>query len=266
MDRHGVRVSVNPPPSLGGALIAFGLNVLPRDAGPLAMLHALEATARARVEVALRDAESAVRLLSPDLVRRYRAEVEGRAASTRGTTHISIIDGEGLGAALTLSNGEGCGLIAPGTGIMPNNMLGEEDLMPDGFERWQTDRRLASMMAPMAVDWTDGRMAMLGSGGSNRIRTALVQVLSRVIDRGERLEEAVEAARVHVEAGDPPAIDFEDVAGEAAREAILSHWPEARAWPDRSMFFGGVHAVMRDARGGFDAAGDPRRAGVVRIS
>lgn len=266
LTRRAARVSLNPPPSLGGALIAFGLEVLPHAAGITAMLDTLTATARARVEAAVDgDPDGAARLLSPDLVARYRRELAGRAASTRGTTHISVIDADGMGAALTLSNGEGCGLIAPGTGLMPNNMLGEEDLMPGGFELWKPDRRLASMMSPLTVDWPDGSFAMLGSGGSNRIRTALVQVLVRLIDGGERPAPAIEAPRLHVETGEPPAVDFEDLAGDAVREAILAAWPEARAWPDRSMFFGGVHAALRDARGGLVAAGDPRRAGVTRI-
>ena len=116
----------------------------------------------------------------------------------------------------------------------------------------------------MAVDWRGGGFAMLGSGGSNRIRTALVQVLARILDDDARLDDAIEAPRQHVEAGDPPSVDFEDVAGEAARETILRAWPKARPWPDRSMFFGGVHAVRQDAKGGLEAAGDPRRAGVAR--
>lgn len=266
-ERGGARVALNPPPSLGGSLIAFALQVLPRRAGVTALTDVLAATTRARIEAEVDgDPQGPARLLSPDLTGRYRAEVAGRAASTRGTTHISVIDGNGMGAALTLSNGEGCGLIAPGTGIMPNNMLGEDDLMPGGFERWVPDRRLASMMAPMAVSWPDGGFAMLGSGGSNRIRTALVQVLAGVIDRGMGLEPAIEAPRVHVEAGDPPAVDFEDVGGDEMRDAILSYWPEARGWSDRSMFFGGVHGVRCDARGGMAAAGDPRRAGVAKTA
>lgn len=262
-DRSGARIWLNPPPSLGGSLIAFALQILPREPSTLALTAVLEATARARIEAAIDDGDTA-RLFSPDLLQRYRREVAGQV-STRGTTHISVIDGEGMGAALTLSNGEGCGLIAPGTGIMPNNMLGEEDLMPRGFDDWNPGQRLASMMAPMAVAWPDGRIAMLGSGGSNRIRTALAQVLVHILDRGARLADAIEEPRVHAETGDPPAIDFEDLAGEETREILLGAWPEARAWPDRSMFFGGVHGAMRDARGGLDAAGDPRRAGVARI-
>ena len=267
VSRGEARVSINPPPSLGGALIAFGLALSERDPDPAALARCFEATSRARIEAAL-DADPAIgasRLLSPDLISRYRRDILGRAAATRGTTHISVIDRDGMGAALTLSNGEGCGLIADGTGIMPNNMLGEEDLLPDGFESWLPDQRLCSMMAPLVVDWPDGRFAMLGSGGSNRIRTALVQVLLGMVDRSASLSDAIEAPRLHVEGAEPAMVDFEDVGGDMMRELLKAAYPEARPWSDRSMFFGGVHGAMSCSRNGLSAAGDPRRAGVGLI-
>ena len=55
-------------------------------------------------------------------------EVIHHNRSYRGTTHISIIDGKGNLASVTLSNGEGSGYVVPGTGIVMNNMLGGEDL------------------------------------------------------------------------------------------------------------------------------------------
>jgi len=53
------------------------------------------------------------------------------------TTHISVIDSEGNAASVTTSHGEGSSYVIPGTGIMVNNMLGEEDLNPHGFHQWQ---------------------------------------------------------------------------------------------------------------------------------
>jgi gamma-glutamyltranspeptidase/glutathione hydrolase len=262
--RGGAALALNPPPALGGALVAFPLALLETGAGIAETARAFEATTRARLEAGL-DAEpetGAARLADPALLARYRAGVAGRPVAARGTTHISAIDREGLGVALTLSNGEGCGLVAPGTGIMPNNMLGEADLLPHGFEAWAPGRRLASMMAPTALDWGDGRLAMLGSGGSNRIRSALARAVLGLVDAGASLEEAVAAPRLHVEAGDPPAVDFEEpglAAGD--RAALLDAFPQARGWPEPSMFFGGVHGVMREAGGGVQAAGDPRRDG-----
>jgi gamma-glutamyltranspeptidase/glutathione hydrolase len=149
--RHrDTRILTNPPPSSGGILIAFALELLAQvdpaslgfgTAKHLALLAQVMAlTNKARVESRLHEAfaedeerAAAARLFDPALVARYATEVEGRPASTRGTTHISVVDAEGNIAALSISNGEGCGYILPGTGIMMNNMLGEEDLNPHGF-------------------------------------------------------------------------------------------------------------------------------------
>jgi len=262
--RGRARVAVNPPPALGGVLVAFALEMMAQAPRAADIARAFEATTRARIEAGLcEDPEGgAAKLLSPELVARYRRELQGRKAAARGTTQISVVDGDGMGAALTVSNGEGSGAVIPGTGIMPNNMLGEEDLVPGGWHSWRPDTRLSSMMTPMALGWPDGGVTMLGSGGSNRIRTALAQVLVNLIDREMPLGDAVEAPRLHVEAS-PPAVDFElpDLA-EEDRVAILAAFPEARGWAERSMFFGGVHAVTRTGRGALAAAGDPRRGGV----
>ena len=269
--RGGTRISMNPPPAVGGALIAFTLQMLAHQPDVCGVAQALEATGKARLETdLLRDPNSgAVRLLEPALVERYRSEVMQQRAATRGTTHISIIDADGMGASLTLSNGEGCGHILPGTGIMPNNMLGEDDLMPDGMQSWRPNERLSSMMTPMTLEWPDGRFAMLGSGGSNRIRSALAQVLIGLTDHGLHLADAIEAPRLHVEPGTDPEgqaiqiIDAEAPETAEACETLQRHYPDARIWDEPSMFFGGVHAVQADASGARNAAGDPRRSGVA---
>jgi len=269
--RGGAEIALNPPPSLGGTLIAFSLALLGPEPGAAEIARAFEATAAGRSAAGLdRDAHAgAAALAEPGLVARYRAEIAtlaARPAARRGTTHISVIDAKGLGVALTLSNGEGCGLIAPGTGIMPNNMLGEADLLPDGFEAWVPGQRLASMMAPLVADLGEGRRAVIGSGGSNRIRTALAQVLLRLVDQGERLDAAIGAPRLHVEGAGPAVVDFEAAGlAEGARAALLEAYPQARPWPERSMFYGGVHGVMRGPGGDIEAAGDPRRGGAAII-
>ncbi len=265
VQRGEALLALNPPPALGGALVAFALELISRGAGAVDLARAFEATTRARLEADLQadPVGGAARLLSRDMVAHYRAEIRGRAAAPRGTTHLSVIDGAGTGVALSISNGEGCGAILPGTGIMPNNMLGEEDLVPGGWHTWAPGARLSSMMTPLAVSWPDGALAVLGSGGSNRIRTALAQALVNLVDRAMPLGEAVEAPRLHVEAGVPAAVDFElPGLADAERDALLAAFPEARGWAERSMFFGGVHAARRDASGNLQAVGDPRRGGV----
>ncbi|MEM0943744.1 MAG: gamma-glutamyltransferase [Pseudomonadota bacterium] len=258
---RGAQIALNPGPSLGGPLVALALELAPDRPTPRALAEIFRATGAARL--AAEDDPAA--LGDPALMAPIRRALGQRLQATRGTTHISVIDSQGLGVALTLSNGEGCGEILPGTGIMPNNMLGEADLIPGAAEgdwtSWPTDRRLASMMCPMALRWSDGRLAMLGSGGSNRIRTALTQTILNLTDRAMPLADAIEAPRLHVEG---EALDFEEAGlPEPDRIALLDAFSEAQAWPEPSMFFGGAHGAIRHPKGGMEAAGDPRRAGVA---
>jgi gamma-glutamyltranspeptidase / glutathione hydrolase len=189
------------------------------------------------------------------LKRAFAGLMQAGPRVTRGTTQISIDDGRGLGISLTLSNGEGSGYVVPGTGIMLNNMLGEEDINRTGFHNWPTNRRLASMMAPMMLRRGEQRW-LLGSGGSNRIRTALAQVISNLIDFDLPLAEAIAAPRLHLEGGQLACEMIEGAWPEDTLRWLESHFPEARQWPERNMYFGGVHAVGND-----EAAADPRRQG-----
>ncbi len=258
----------NPPPASGGILIAFALDLLravhlrewpPGSHGRLQLLAEVMAeTNRARVEAHAAGGLDESGLLSPRLLARYRAEIRGRAAGLRGTTHISVADRAGNLAALTVSNGEGCGRMVPGTGIMLNNMLGEEDLNPGGFHRWKPDERLTSMMAPSLLSWPDGRRVALGSGGSNRIRSAILQVVSHLVDDRLPLPEAVAAPRIHFERG---RLSVEGGFAPAVIEALQAAYPQHQLWPERNLFFGGVHAVQYED-GRFHGAGDPRRGGV----
>jgi gamma-glutamyltranspeptidase/glutathione hydrolase len=138
-------------------------------------------------------------------------------------------------------------------------MLGEQDLNPLGFHRYPPGRRLPSMMSPTIV-LRDGQPELvLGSAGSNRIRSAILQTIIRVVDDGLRASDAVEAHRVHFEDGvvyAEPGIDTRSLEG--AGRAI-------GRFRDRNLFFGGVQAVERDNSGGFWGGGDPRRGGAALV-
>lgn len=269
LSHAGATVLTNPPPSSGGILIGFGLQLIEAlavssqpfgSARHLEILaEAMAATNQARVDVLAAAADHAQ--LDPSLLDRYRREVLTAPRFNRGTTHISVVDGQGNAAALTLSNGEGCGTVVPGTGVMLNNMLGEEDINPEGFGNWPVDRRLTSMMAPTLVESAAGRRLALGSGGSNRIRTAILQVISNLLDFGDSVEEAVRRPRLHLE-GD--LLSIEGGFDPGAMLALENGPAAIHPWPGQSLFFGGVH-VAEHAEGRFRAAGDHRRGGVGRI-
>ncbi len=115
------------------------------------------------------------------------------------------------------------------------------------------------MMAPTIITEQDGSVTALGTGGSNRIRTAILQVAVNLLDRGMRLDEAVEAPRLHVEKCGT--LSFEPGFSEGEQAALLAVAPEAQAWPEQNLFFGGVHSARRRADGSVEGAGDPRRRG-----
>ena len=75
-------------------------------------------------------------------------------------------------------------MLVPGTAMHLNNMLGEEDLNPLGFHRSPPGRRLPSMMSPTVVLRDGEAVAGLGSAGSNRIRSAVLQTVVGLVDRG----------------------------------------------------------------------------------
>ncbi len=279
LDVFGSRIHLNPPPSMGGILIAFALELL-RDVdirelgfGSRAYLACLadvmDLTNKARIDARLHELPGdamADTVLDDRLLEIYRRALLGKPAAARGTTHISVVDGVGNAASLTVSNGEGSGYVVPGTGIILNNMLGEEDINPYGFHRWPKDTRIASMMAPALVVDRDGGLTALGSGGSNRIRTAILQVLLNLMVFRMPLDAAVSAPRIHAEDDTlsiEPGFDPNEIAALAKRR------PGVACWDEKSMFFGGVHTARRDTSRQRQAhaagAGDERRGGAAQV-
>jgi gamma-glutamyltranspeptidase/glutathione hydrolase len=173
--------------------------------------------------------------------------------STQGTTHISVIDEEGNAASMTNSNGSGSGCFIPGTGIMLNNMMGEDDLHPAGFHSSPPGKRVSSMMIPTIVMNNEKVECALGSGGSKRIRTAVLQTLINIIDFSLTLEDAVESPRVHFEDN---VVQVEPGYPEHLIEKLRKHY-DVNAWSIKDMYFGGVHCVNSLMQGW----GDSRRGG-----
>jgi len=261
---RGAEVLTNPPPSSGGVLIAYCLGLLERlgeRSGPEQLVAAMGAANAARGEAfaeALYGEGLASDLLDPAALDRAAGDLLG------STTHISVLDQDGMCASVTCSNGSGSGVLVPGTGVILNNMLGEEDLNPLGFHVIAPGRRVPSMMAPTVV-LRDGEIELgLGSAGSNRIRSAILQTIVRAVEQGLGAGEAVQAPRLHFEQGvvqAEPGIDEEALARiEASGLPVLRR-------PAINLFFGGVQAVARDrVTGVLSGGGDPRRGGSVALA
>jgi gamma-glutamyltranspeptidase/glutathione hydrolase len=274
-DVFGAELHLNPPPSTGGILIAFALELLRESdlaalgfgtTGAIQRLARVMAlTNRARLESRLHELDAGAArntLLDPALLERYRTEVLGHPSATRGTTHISVIDRAGNAASLSFSNGEGSGYAVPGTAILLNNMMGEEDINPHGFLHWPCDTRMSSMMAPTLAIEADGTLIALGSGGANRLRTAILQVLLNLLVHRLPAAAAIASPRIHFE---NDRLSLEPGFDETDIERLSRLFPDLHRWQQQNLFFGGVHVASRRPNGEMSGAGDARRGGASLV-
>ena len=252
----------NPGPSFGGSLIAFSLdlinNLKEKRLNNNLLVKIFQATEniRSRVQRNQFNIDSMQRqdILEEgfEIVNNFsRSSINDSNINGFGsTTHVSVIDRDHSCVSVTTTNGEGCGYIIPGLGIMMNNMLGEEDLNPHGFHSYLNRQRLSTMMAPSIVFKDRRPFIVLGSGGSNRLRSAIVQVLINYCFKGLSLEKSVSSDRLYVEGGvlfTEPGIEIK---GDAMK--MYSH----SLFNEKNLFFGGVNAAAVD-----EAFGDARRQG-----
>jgi len=251
-----------PFPSMGGALIGLSLSLQSLVGPPEYQFASPEYLLRTtglmqKVEEIRKSGFATAADLKTFLQDSDAGEqsVEDMRLFSRGTTHISIADKDGNCAAMTCSNGEGAGYLAPGTGVMLNNMMGEDDLHPDGFHSSPPGQRVASMMSPSLL-MKDGEVQLvIGSGGSKRIRTAVSQVLAQVVDYKRSLQEAVDAPRLH---WDGECVQIEPSFSAEGIE-LLKKRVNINEWDAQGVYFGGVHTVIP----GKEGAADSRRGGKV---
>ena len=274
IDYRGNTLLTNPPPSSGGTLIAFALKLLSNvnltniEFGTAHHLETLalvmQLTNEARIDgydTNLYQPDIGDKFLANEHLIGYEHRLSEIVNKWGSTTHISVVDSEGNAASVTTSNGEGSGYVIPGTNIMVNNMLGEDDLNPQGFHQWQENVRMSSMMAPTIVLKDNQPEIVLGSGGSKRIRTAILQVISNILDFKMSVKEAVESPRIHWE---NDVFHLEPgFAEEEVNEITLPADSQLVRWQEKNLFFGGVHTVLETSEGLIEGAGDQRRDGVV---
>jgi len=273
---RGYDIYTTSPPNAGGSLIAFTLSLL--DHFPVLdmkwgskeyltlLTQTIEATTFARKQIfekGIYQSDILGQLFNPDFFNDIIHRIENGYLKPGNTTHVSIADEQLNMVAITTSVGEGCGYYIPGTHIMLNNMLGEEDLNPSGFHQWDENKRISSMMSPTLVMKNQKPVVIMGSGGSNRIRSAIVQSISNYIDFNMEPEDCVNAPRIHWEKNHldiEPGFDMD-----VLEQIILPVDAKKIYWTGKNMYFGGVHAVFIDPKGEIIPAGDRRRVGAIKI-
>ncbi len=263
---RGRTVITNPPPSSGGVLIAAALAQLERRSVATGTGEFYrDVVAAGEYANSLRTEEFARRLndVAPDETdwTQFVGPIAGLPITRgpNGTTHVSVVDADGMIVSLSSSNGTSSGVMIPGTGFLLNNMMGEQDLNPHGFGSMPPGGRMTSMMAPTVVMEGARPRIGLGSAGSNRLRSAILQTLVGIVDGQMSIAAAVARPRVHPEGG---GIDVEAGVPHDVCVALEADGRVLRRWGARNLFFGGVSAVgwCQDELQG---AGDPRRGGAA---
>jgi gamma-glutamyltranspeptidase/glutathione hydrolase len=264
------RLALNPPPAVGGPMLAAMLSALrQRDSaderrswGWTDAIEIQRAVLGYRHEV--HDFSRDLEADGLDLLARLDAQGLGALRGSSSTAHVSAVDSDGGACAITMSAGYGAGLVIPGTGVLLNNCLGEAELNRHGLHAVPPGTRLASNMAPTTARTDDGRVLAIGSPGADRITTALMLVLGQGCLHGADLQEAIDRPRLHLRLG-PDGFVVEHEPDDDLAAAVRSSGLRAHAYTAPHMYFGGVGAAYL-SEAGLQAAGDARREAAVGTS
>jgi gamma-glutamyltranspeptidase / glutathione hydrolase len=232
---RGYEILSMPPISSGGVGLIEQLNILEgydlaatgfRSAASVHLMA--EAMRRAYADRAryLGDPEfnpqmPVARLISKDYAASLRRTIApGRASASspdsfvwpgesHETTHLSVVDGERNAVSLTytLEDGYGSRIVAPGTGFLLNNEMGDFNAGPGittagGLIGTEANlaaprKRMLSSMTPTIVS-RDGALVMVtGSPGGRTIINTVLETVVNVIDYGMGARAAVDAPRFH---------------------------------------------------------------------
>lgn len=151
------------------------------------------------------------------------------------------------------------GLVAEGTGILLNDTLFDFSVDPESPNVVAGSKRPLSSMSPTLI-LKDGQPFMsLGAPGTTRIITGVAQVISKVIDHGMDIQDAIDAVRMHDDFG---TLILEDRVSQETKDKLAAMGHElntGEVW----FTFPCVQACMRTENGILRGAADPRRDGLA---
>jgi gamma-glutamyltranspeptidase/glutathione hydrolase len=122
----------------------------------------------------------------------------GESAGSLSTTHLTVVDSDGMVVSytLTLESTGGSGMVVPGYGFILNNELTDFDPDAPHPNVPEPGKRPRSSMAPTIAIAPDGGVLGFGSPGGSTIITTVLGIAVNVIDFGMDLEAAIAAPRI----------------------------------------------------------------------
>lgn len=184
---------------------------------------------------------------------------------SKDTTHYSVADaaGNAVSNTYTLSASYGAHVVAPGTGVLLNNSLGNLAWGARGASGKATlpvpGKRVGSTITPIIVFKDEKPWLVTGTPGGGYIIATMVQVLSNVIDHQLNVAEAAQRPRINQGGGDA-ALELEE--GFSPDIVPLLEAKGHKVRPSNTM--GSTQSIMVDG-GLFYGAADTRRPDALAV-
>ena len=175
------------------------------------------------------------------------------------TTQYTIADKDGnvVSNTYTLSDSFGAHVVAPGTGFLLNNSMGNFDWSPTPQSlgnKIEPGKRAQSTISPLIV-FKDGKpWVATGTPGGSTIMATMVQMLVNVIDYKLNIAEAAERPRIYQAGADGP-LQLE----ESIPEDLVAGLKAKGHKVQRSEIIGSTQSIMIGPDGLFYGAADTRR-------
>ena len=187
------------------------------------------------------------------------------------TTHFTVIDSDGnmVSATHTINYFFGNGIVVPGVGITLNNTMTPFSMLERSTQRLEPYKRPLSNMSPTLVLLDDQPYMAIGSPGSMRITSAIVQVFLNIVEFDMDVQSAIEAPRIfHYIGGAASPYPRNPFEIEGDMDSAVIDGLEAFGYDlmtvhsGTSLYFGGVHAIVINLlTGEMHGGADTRRDG-----
>jgi gamma-glutamyltranspeptidase/glutathione hydrolase len=198
------------------------------------------------------------RALADDIKAGKRAEINRIDRSSRDTTHISVIDGDGNAVAMTHTLGSPSGAITDGLGFMYNGTMSRFDPRPGHAASVAPGKRRSSSAAPTIVFKHEQPFIVMGAPGGTYIAPSMAQGLMNIIDFGMTMADAVAAPRMTAVSN---AIGVSNRIPRFVTDEIEAKgYPVKRSW--QSYAFAALHGICIEG-GEWQGGADPQRDGMA---
>ncbi len=275
---RGYEICTMPPPG-GGWVIIQALNILEQFPSEELTLEsnnrlkliaeALQIAHRSRSDEPVEDLINYQDDVNLKTDKSYSKELINNYSKGE-TTHFSVVDKDGMvvSATLSINNYFGSKAASPELGFFYNDYMNEFKIEePEHPFDLRPNAMPYSSMTPTIL-MKDGKPVMaIGSPGSERIISAIVQVISLWIDAGLSIEDAVAYPRIHIT---PDKIIYleSDVLAKNERLALKNLGFKFESPPsdiiinNLNPYFGGINAIAYE-NDVWKGAADPRRDGAI---